>query len=264
MRRGAWLTGTALLVATMTGCNSTPEHVIPQEKMAQLLADIHVGESVVEINRSDYREDSLKRVLKQSIYAKHGVTVEQVDTSYVWYGHHIEEYIKVYDRVVEILEKRTKEIGDADDLHITVAGDSADAWSGVRYYVLAHDAPSEYISFSINRDENWEKGDKYQWRLKLLNNRSELKWSLYADYADGTTEYCSEMSSAGGWNDIMFVVDTARTATRIYGVAHVNLASDERVFIDSISLVRTRFDESRPYMRYNHKKFNYGKKNDRK
>lgn len=260
MRCVARLIPVVLAVISMAGCNAVPEHVIPPEEMAMLLADIHIGESVVEINRGDYREDSLKKALKQSIYIKHGVTAGQVDTSFVWYGHHIEEYIKVYDRVIEILDKDVREIGTTtDEVQITVAGDSADAWNGIRYYIMAHDAPSEYISFSINRDDNWEKGDKYQWRMKLFNSRSSMDWSIFADYDDGSTEYYSETESGDGWIDISFVLDTTKVATRVYGAARVNLASGDRVFADSISLVRTRMNPDR-YMRFNHKRFNYGKK----
>ena len=75
------------------GCNSTPDYVISQEKMAQLLVDIHIGESVVDANMQEYELDSVKKALKQSIYIKHGVTSEQVDTSFIWYGENIEKYI---------------------------------------------------------------------------------------------------------------------------------------------------------------------------
>ncbi len=260
MKRGLCLISIVLLIMIVIGCNSTPDYVIPPEKMARVLADIHIGESVAEINRSDYREDSLKKALKQSIYIKHGITAEDVDTSFVWYGHHIEEYIKVYDQVIEILEKDIKHIGTlADDVQITVAGDSADAWNGIRHYILSHESPNEYISFSINKDDNWDKGDRYQWQMKMFNNRSLLSWSLFADYEDGTTEYCNEIGKGEGWNEISLIADSTKVATRIYGVARVDLVPGERVFIDSISLIRTRLNPVGYHSRYNYKKFNYGK-----
>lgn len=255
MRGIMCLVSVFMVIMALVGCNSTPDHVIPPEKMAQLLADIHTGESVTEINRSEYRNDSLKKMLKQSVYAKHGVTAQQVDTSFVWYGHHIEEYIKVYDRVIDILEKDIKNIGTyGNDAQITVAGDSADVWNGVRYCILSHNAPSEFISFSLNRDDNWNKGDNYQWQMKLFNNRSAMQWSLFADYDDGTTDCYGESKTVDGWNRLTFVVDSTKNATRLYGVARIDLTSGERVFVDSISLIRTRLDPKQ-YTRFNYRKF---------
>lgn len=40
---------------------------------------------------------------------RHGVTREQFDTTLVWYGHHIETYMKIYDRVVERLKAENEE-----------------------------------------------------------------------------------------------------------------------------------------------------------
>ena len=98
----------ALLFAS---CDRTPDYVIKPDDMASLLVDIHKGEGVVDLNSSAYRSDSARKVLKQSIYMRHGVTAEQVDTSLVWYGHNIEKYIEVYDKVIAQLEKELK---DAD------------------------------------------------------------------------------------------------------------------------------------------------------
>ena len=70
------------------------------------MADIHTGEAVVEQNRQYYPDDSARQVFRQSIYMKHGITPEQFDSSLSWYGHHITEYMALYDRTIEILENR--------------------------------------------------------------------------------------------------------------------------------------------------------------
>ncbi|MDE6239430.1 MAG: DUF4296 domain-containing protein, partial [Muribaculaceae bacterium] len=50
-------------------CSSVPGYVIPPDKMASLLADIHVGEAVVDLNRADFRTDSSKSIMLQSVLA---------------------------------------------------------------------------------------------------------------------------------------------------------------------------------------------------
>lgn len=125
-----------LFIAAIAGsmfqaCDRTPDYVIGPKEMTSLLVDIHKGESVIDLNRSAYSSDSMRKVVKQSIYAKHGVTAEQVDTSLVWYGHNVEKYIEIYDGVIEQLEKDIKNAdvsSGGERLHLAVVGDSVDAW----------------------------------------------------------------------------------------------------------------------------------------
>lgn len=253
-----------IIAIICVGCNSTPDYVIPPEKMAQLLADIHIGESVIDANRKEYELDSLKKSLKQSIYHKHHVSAEQVDTSFVWYGHNIEEYINIYDQVIDILEKDIANIKvSADDgVQLAVIGDSADAWSSLRQKNITEITPDRYLSFALNSDDNWERGDTYEWKLKLINNKSALNWILAIDYTDGSSEFSSTQTMTNGWNSIKLISDSSKMATRIYGVAHIDIKANERVFLDSISLIRTRLNPSIYNRRFNQSKFNYGKGNN--
>ena len=92
----------AMLMIFVSGCKKTPDWIIQPEEMAQLMADVHTAEAVVDYNYSSFPTDSTKQALKQSVFAAHGVSSEQVDTSLVWYGNNIEQYIKVYDRTLDI------------------------------------------------------------------------------------------------------------------------------------------------------------------
>ena len=75
------MTATAIAI-TFAGCNKTPESIIPQEEMAQLMADVHIGEAMIDFNYSTYPNDSTSKLLKQSIYQANNVSAEKVDTSY--------------------------------------------------------------------------------------------------------------------------------------------------------------------------------------
>ncbi len=246
------------IVLFLSGCTSTPDNVIEPDKMALLLADIHKGESVIELNRTEYDRDSVKKVLKQSIYHKHGVTAEQVDTSFIWYGNNIEEYVKVYDRVLELLNEdlalvnsMTKDNGKI----ITASGDSIEVWNEAVYYEFSKLSPSQYLTFNIERDQNWTKGDRYIWKMKFINSNSPMNCAIYAEYPNGTTEaYLSQLKN--GWNDIKFMTDSTKMPARIYGIAKILTRPDEIVFVDSISLVRTRVEKMDYRQRYNYKRFN--------
>ena len=98
-----------LLATLVASCSSTPDNVLSKSDMADLLVDINIGESVTEINFREYDNDSVKKVLRQSILSAHGVTSEEYDRSIEWYGHNIEKYQEVYEEVIHRLENRIAE-----------------------------------------------------------------------------------------------------------------------------------------------------------
>lgn len=246
----------------VSACSSVPDGILDREEMASLMADIHTAESMMELDRTSFRSDSARMALKQSVYARHGVTGEQVDTTLAWYGHHLDKYVEVYNRVGEILQKRMDAI-DADlvDLGLAVVGDSADAWGDVRSKVFDRRYPGDFLSFSIKADDTWENGDCYLWRLKTFNTVRPVRMVMVADYDDGRSDMRSFTSEGDGWQELSLDLDSTRVATRVYGSALIDIAGRERVFVDSISLVRTRVNPSRYWSsRRNVEAFDYGKK----
>ena len=98
------------LLLLLVACGKTPGYVISPDKMAEIMADLHTGEAVVDANGAAYRNDSVKRALMQSICEIHGVTTADLDTSLYWYGNNLPEYVKVYDKTIEILNARIAEV----------------------------------------------------------------------------------------------------------------------------------------------------------
>lgn len=250
-------------VVLAAACSSVPDGVLDKEDMASLMADIHTAESMMELDRVSYRNDSARMALKQTVYARHGVTAEQFDSTLVWYGHNLDKYVEVYERVGEILQQRMDAI-DADlaDLGLAVVGDSADAWGDLRSKVFDRHYPGDFLSFSIKADDTWENGDRYLWRMKTFNNMRPVRMVMVADYDDGRSEMRSSVSENGdGWHELSLELDSTRVATRVYGSALIDLAGKERVFVDSISLVRTRVNPARYWSsRRNVEPFDYGRK----
>ncbi len=233
----------ALCVVAMLGvsCSKIPGYVIEPDDMASLLADIHIGESVVDLNKSDYRTDSLKQIMLQSVLAKHGVSKQQLDTSFDWYGHNITYYMEVYDKTIELLERRLAETGNRIAAeNVSIAGDSVDIWSGSPFMAVNSLSPSRTVTFSISNDENLEKGDSYTWRARFANNSGSSLWGLIADYTDGSKDILSSELSGEGWQELRFITDSTKTAAHIYGYINVAVRGATTVWADSIMLVRNR------------------------
>lgn len=240
------------LACLATGCSHVPSDIIQPHKMALLMADIHTGEAVVDYNHQDFYTDSVKQAFKQSIYMRHGVTSEQVDSSFAWYGRNITYYMDVYDETIEILEHRLIESGNrvAAANALSIAGDSVDVWPNSRFISISDKAPSRIITFSFDRDQNWEKGDLYTWRAKFFNSPEESTWLIGAEYDDGTVESINSTVSGDGWKDIKLQTDSTLNPIRVFGYLSVMPKPGTQLRLDSIEMVRKRSNPDnyrRPY-----------------
>ncbi len=250
------LSGVVVALVTAS-CSKVPSSVIQPEEMAQLMADVHTGEAMAEMNRANYPNDSTKQALKQSIYLRHGVTAQQVDSSFAWYGRNITFYMDVYDRTIEILEHRLIESGNrvAAEAALSIAGDSVDVWAGPRFLRIYDKLPSKTLVFNFSRDPNWERGDMYTWRAKFFNNQQDSRWQLVAEYSDGTMEFLAQTAQGDGWKELTLYTDSLRDATRIYGMLEPLNRPGSMLVLDSVEMVRKRVDPERYNRRYTLRKY---------
>ena len=233
-----------LLLSLAVACSKVPGYVIPPNEMAGILADIHVGEAVIELNRTDYRTDSAKMVMLQSVLAKHNVSKHDLDTSFNWYGHNISYYMEVYDKTIDLLERRVAETGNRIAAeNISIAGDSVDVWNSAPFITFNNMSPSRFVTFSLNADENWERGDSYTWRAKFTNNTENSIWGIMADYDDGSMEIFTSELSGDGWRELRFFSDSTKTATRVYGYINAKPRGMTSIWADSLMLIRNRLDQ---------------------
>lgn len=243
MRRLLPLIATLVILAA---CSKTPGYVISEGKMAEIMADIHTGEAVVDANGSSFRRDSAKQAFMQSICMRHGVTTQELDTSLYWYGHNLQEYMKVYDKTISILESRIADAekagGKSNDgpRSISLDGDSVNLWQGPSTVRNSANNPSEFLAFSFNTDKNWERGDRYTVSVRPINPRSAVFMTLVATYNDGTAEYVTLNEGSEGKKSLTLVLDSAKAATTVYGTIHYAPRKGEISYLDSISVVRTR------------------------
>lgn len=232
--------------------------VLDKEEMASLMADMHIAEAVVDMNNSAFPTDSSRQALKQSIYAAHGVTSEQVDSSYVWYGYHIEDYMEVYDRTIEIIEERQRDMLTASSEQIVVAGDSVDIWPMASRLEFSQRSPSRILTFSIPADSNWRDRDVFSLRFNMASAKRPVIARMNIEYADGSTYYNLVAGKNKGMADVSVRIDSARQPVKIVGYLMANPDQNETVLLDSIALVRMR--EYIPTHYFSMRQFTYGAK----
>ncbi len=233
-------------------CSGVPSAIIAPEKMAHLLAEIEIAETVVETEPSKFRGDSLKKVLLQSVYERNGVSWEQVDSSMMWYGQHIGKYSEVTKRSVEILEKLESESREAGGRQMAAAtssnavdGDSVDVWALPRLWRISSNSPVTTVRFNLSRDRNWEPGDGYELRFHTTGAVNPIDIELALDGQDGKRIYTTGRKRGNTWHSVALRLDSADKATQIYGTISYQPKGDEVTYIDSVSLIRTHWKPSR-------------------
>ncbi len=252
IKRIAVVAGVAAVL--LAGCTGVPDHIIQPEKMARLMADLNIAESAVDMNSRDFYSDSSRQVVKQAVMQRYDVSQDLLDTSFMWYGAHLDKFMDVYDRSTEIIEKKIEENGAvlASQSALSVSGDSVDVWSSSRQILFTPLSSSCSVSFHYDADANWERGDSYTWRAKFIGNSGNASWLFVASYSDGATEVLSTNFNDSGWQEMNFITDSTRTVKSLYGLLQVE-PRNNAIYLDSVEMIRKRVNPEKYTQRYRQK-----------
>lgn len=249
----------SLLLLMFVGCSKTPDYVISEDNMASLMVDIYKAEAMVEEESGKYTSDSLKLVIRQSVFLKHNISQEQFDTSLIWYAHHLDVYDKVYEDVVGQLNAELQELSKNDFTAVAnvvnnnvkpsvprfrMVGDTADIWERSRTWILLSGFAQNVIAFDNKPDKECMKGDKYELAFKLVNPRNGMKVFIGVEYKDGATSYIYRIANNSGWKHYKIQSDSLREVTRIFGYLSYESKPTHTVFVDSVELLRTHLDRA--------------------
>ncbi len=263
------VTAAVALSLLAVACDKAPRGVIGEHKMADLLVDIYKAEAYISLYPDKFPDDSSNQALKQSIFARHGVTQAEYDSSMVWYAHNIDVYTDVCDKAMKSLNsdvaslKKKAESGgiepavDNGDLESPSAqaarhrtyksrGDTADIWTGLRTWMLTPVLPKGYVTFDVVPDAEYRGGDRYQLNFKLIGGGARYAVLIGADYTDGTSTVVHRNACTDGWTEFELQTDRGRVVRRIYGYVRYDMSRASTVaFVDSLMLLRTHLDDAK-------------------
>lgn len=147
----------------LSGCKpKVPDKYIQEGKMRRILYDYIIADEMARRTSSD---TLLMLTYKSAIMKRHGVTVEQFDSSMVYYTRHTRLLYDIYNKISKQLEEEAIAQGASmSDIskygQITSAADTASIWPGERSFVLKPSITMNTRSFEWQSDTSYHKGDK--------------------------------------------------------------------------------------------------------
>lgn len=238
----------------LAACSHNPDYVLSEKKMVDLLVDVHKAEAVIESNYNIYNNDADKKKLREAVFLKHGITQEQFDTNLVWYGHHIEEYMTIYEQVIERLKAENEEakklLAEDNSQTMSQPGDSVDVWKQMRAHVFDTRQATNLLTFDIAPDENFHTRDYFELRFKvLLLPKLAVKPQVYMAirHSNNDVVYNQADVTREGWCTLPLQSDSVSSLLRLYGYVVLPVQPVQgKLYIDSISLVRRHYNDRIP------------------
>jgi len=97
----------ALLGCQQQESTQKPADLVPEDKMVQILSDVHVMEALIESN-IPYPDSAVMTYNKQhkAILQKYGVSSGQFQKTYQYYGENLTEMDRLYEIILDTLTAR--------------------------------------------------------------------------------------------------------------------------------------------------------------
>jgi hypothetical protein len=94
----------------ISSCQNRPKEVLSRKEMEQLLYDVYLAEATMENEYQLFNTPEKKEAYINRLFASHGVTQAEWDSSLAWYSDRIDLYLKMNDSVKARLERARKEV----------------------------------------------------------------------------------------------------------------------------------------------------------
>lgn len=105
------LTALFVFLIILTGCKKTEKPNIAEDKMVNILVDVHLAEAAL-LGFSEAQKDSLSLIYYNQIYEIHAISEESFKTEMDFLKQHPEYLEKTYKLVLEEIDKREAELNE--------------------------------------------------------------------------------------------------------------------------------------------------------
>lgn len=241
--------GILMLICVAASCSRVPNHILSEKKMRVVLYDMQVAEAIVETNSETYGTSEKRQAVYDGVFLKHHITQAEYDSSLMWYGQHMDLYMRIYKLVLKDVNENIAALGDIkpDPLSGDVsAKDSVDIWLYSRKYAFGPERVFSTLSFDIAPQKPYSSGSSYVFGMSVWGVPAHLKHKprihLSAVHADTIISVNQEISGDGYFETVLRTIAT-KQVKRVYGYVQVNMAdaSYHRIYLDDIQLMKYNY-----------------------
>ena len=221
-----------LLAVIDISCKKTPEGVLNESEMVDLLTDMQLAEAYYNTTPGGVKKID-KNILLESVLHKHGVTHAELDSSIAYYGRNLDDFYILYNKVEKKLQggnlgSQSQEKVSADDI-----------WPYSRFAAVSKNQTSNGIIFSFPA-ENILPGTSLEWNMRLTSPEG-VEAMLGVEYDNGYSSIYKKRAAGNRSLSVSLQTDTAYKPKRIFGVMTV-APTAMPLWVDSLRLTKTEFD----------------------
>ena len=228
----------AIILLLSVSCSHRPEGVVSDKEMASVLSDMHIAEAYIEMNQSEFPDDSSRKVLLQSILQQHGMSRAELDRSLDWYGRNMDEYVKLYEDVEkELLAKDSDIRGNAEGQESV--GESLFPLPSMFHIAKGDREDGIYFSFPAS---SVAPGSRLALRLRVTKYDGKINILFGTEYDDGSNSYTYQKKVQGGKYTIYLQTDSTVNVKRVYGSVRFPEIGAIPVWVDSLSITSEPMD----------------------
>lgn len=237
---------TALLY---TACDNRPDNVLSQNKMADILFEMHKLEGAFTEKSDSIITIQDQKPFYNSILAKYNITQAQFDSSIVWYSKYPKKYERIYDNVIERLAALDQDVKNRIYHPIdsfALKHTKLEIWDTLTNYNFSKDSKRTKLKFEIT-DSTLQYGDKYTLtflqKIAIEDSCTNRHIVIRINYANGIIDSIYHKSHNDDLLKRYCFKISAKQKSKIKSISGELLGSKEYKGIfntktDSISLIR--------------------------
>ncbi len=142
-----------------------PSKYIQPDEFEDILYDYHLADAMAANSATSGNSGYDIMFYRQAVFNKYGITQAEFDSSLVYYVRHADRLHKIYDNLSKRLGNEALSLGaSANDVSrygdLASSKDTSNLWRGVPSCVLMSAPPYNVMTFDIEADSTYRKGDR--------------------------------------------------------------------------------------------------------
>jgi uncharacterized protein (UPF0248 family) len=211
---------------------------------------MQLAEAIVETNNESHKTSDERQTVYDAVFAKHRIIQAEYDSSLMWYGEHMDIYMRIYRMVLKDVNDHIALMGDIKPNPLSgdvSAKDSIDVWIYNQHHIFEpKQGALNVLTFDISPQIPYSSGSSYVLGLSVWGVSPHMKHKpeihMNAVQADTIISVRSQITGDGYYETVLRTVAT-KQVKRIHGYIMMNdsAPSYHRIYMDDMKLMKYNY-----------------------